>query len=232
MPQTAQSPRRSYAHAPRLAQTSLADTPLADTRLADTRLADTAPLDLRDLFASQGAARPTVELEIGCARGGFLLERLVSEPAVHLVGLEIRSKAATLAWEKIQQMGHADRCRVFCEDARQVLPRLPSQSVARVFIHFPDPWWKKRHGKRRLASLELLSQVARVLQPAGQLLIQTDVSDLAQAFLQAAEAEPNLKPCAASVLVDHNPFEARSPREKQATADGLPIFRLYYCRAP
>ena len=121
MPQTASDPRRSYANAP--------------------RLPDTTPLDLRDLFLSENrSSLPVVELEIGCARGGFLLERLATEPAVYLVGLEIQRKAATLAAEKVDKMGHASRCRVFSEDARDVLPRLAAESVRRVFLHFPDPW--------------------------------------------------------------------------------------------
>lgn len=201
------TPRRSYAHAPRL--------PEADSH------------DLRELFSP--ATDLGVDLEIGSARGGFLLERLNSDPRVRLVGFEIQLKAATLSAQKIEQLGLASRCRVFAGDAQLILPKMLAQSVRRVFLHFPDPWWKKRHTKRRLASLELMQQVERVLQPEGELFIQTDVEQLALAFAQTLSLTA-LVPKRDQPWVDHNPYGARSPREKQATSDGLPIHRLWYLK--
>jgi tRNA (guanine-N7-)-methyltransferase len=181
--------------------------------------------DLRELFSP--ATDFGVDLEIGSARGGFLLERLESDSGVRLIGFEIQLKAATLSAQKIEQLGFASRCRVFAGDVRVILPKLLAQSVRRVFVHFPDPWWKKRHTKRRLASLEHIQQVERVLQPAGELFIQTDVEELALAFAKTLSLTA-LIPVRDEPWVDHNPYGARSPREKQATSDGLPIHRLWY----
>jgi tRNA (guanine-N7-)-methyltransferase len=202
------TPRRSYAHAPRL--------PEADA------------YDLRELFGGAGLG---VDLEIGSARGGFLLERLAQDTGVRLVGIEIQLKAATLAAQKVEQRGFAERCRVFAGDVRVILPKVLPQSVQRVFVHFPDPWWKKRHTKRRLATLELMQQIERILRPEGELFIQTDVEQLAQAFLQALSLTDGLVPMREGPRLDHNPYGACSPREKQAMIDGLPIHRLWYRKA-
>jgi tRNA (guanine-N7-)-methyltransferase len=169
-----------------------------------------------------------VDLEVGCARGGFLLERLAQDAQVRLVGIEIQLKAATLAAQKIDQHGFTERCRVFAGDVRAILPKVLPQSVRRVFLHFPDPWWKKRHTKRRLASLDLMQQIARVLQSQGELFIQTDVEQLAHAFTQALSLTEGLVPLRDEPRLDHNPYGACSPRERQAVNDGLPIHRLWY----
>jgi tRNA (guanine-N7-)-methyltransferase len=121
--------------------------------------------------------------------------------------------------------------RVFGADAREVLPRLmPEASLARVFIHFPDPWWKKRHEKRRLRGPGTFDPLARLLRPGGQLFIQTDVEDRAQTFLEDVREHGGFH-VPDSGFVDHNPFQARSNREKRAIADGLPIYRILATRS-
>ncbi|HWO14456.1 MAG TPA: hypothetical protein VNN80_33350, partial [Polyangiaceae bacterium] len=91
-----------------------------------------------------GAAPERLELEIGPGRGGFIIERLAADPTAHIVGLEIRLKWASLVDERVRASGHGARGRVFAEDIRLALPRFGAGSLSRVFIHFPDPWWKKR----------------------------------------------------------------------------------------
>lgn len=173
-----------------------------------------------------------LELEIGPGRGGFMVERLAAEPDLALVGLEIRRKWATLVDERLAALGHRPRARVFAEDARLVLPRVASGSLRAVFVHFPDPWWKKRHAKRRVVDPGLVREVARALAPGGDLFVQTDVEERAADYLAAVAAEPAFTAAGpAGPLVPDNPFAARSPRERRALADGLPVVRLHWKRA-
>lgn len=51
-----------------------------------------------------------------------------------------------------------------------------------VFMHFPDPWWKKRHEKRLVMGDVFLTQVTRLLAPGGELFIQTDVEERADQY--------------------------------------------------
>src|SRR5258708_2656433 len=119
------------------------------------RLPEGESVDLRTL--GTGA---WIELEIGPGpKAGFLVERAVSAPEALLVGLEIRRKWATVGDTRLAKAGAGAHARVFCEDARQALPRLgPDASVRRVFMHFPDPWWKKRHRKRMVMGDAFLEQ--------------------------------------------------------------------------
>jgi tRNA (guanine-N7-)-methyltransferase len=192
------------------------------------RLPDSGPIDPRALVASAG--RP-VELELGSGRGWFMIERLAAEPDTTIIGLEIRRKWATIVDQRLEQRGLAPRARVFAEDARLVLPRFVAASVSIAYVHFPDPWWKKRHRKRLLVTPELVRELARVLAPGGELFLQTDVAERAQSYVQAVGLEPRLSPFSGGPEVSENPYAALSPRERRAIADGLPITRLRWRRA-
>lgn len=182
--------------------------------------------------AGEGAG--ALELEIGPGRGGFLVERLVNEPEVRIVGLEIRLKWASLVDQKVQELGLGARGRVFAEDIRHALPRFAGGSLARVFIHFPDPWWKKKHAKRRLASGGVVTELARLLRPGGELFVQTDVPETAEGYRVAIEAESAFSPLGdqpGCPLLSENPYGARSPRERRVIASGLPVTRLRFARS-
>lgn len=185
-------------------------------------------IDPRELV---GAGATPVELELGPGRGGFVFERLAVDPALRFIGLEIRRKWATIVDRRLAASPHAGRARVFAEDARDVLPRFVAGSIARAFVHFPDPWWKKRHHKRLLVGAPFLDELVRVLRPDGELFIQTDVEERAAAYEALCSACTGLVPVVNGPRIEENPFGARSPREKRAIADGIPIYRLLYRRA-
>ena len=177
-----------------------------------------------------------LELEIGPGpKAGFLVERAVAAPNAALVGLEIRRKWAAVGDARLAKLGHAARARVFCEDARSALPRIkPDGCVARVYLHFPDPWWKKRHTKRLVMGDVFLAEVARLLAPGGELYVQTDVAERAELYENAVTAHGAFDPAgdtAGSPVVTDNPYGARSPREHRAIADGLPVHRMLWRRA-
>jgi tRNA (guanine-N7-)-methyltransferase len=166
-----------------------------------------------------------IEIEIGFGRGMFLLERARAAPEARLLGIEIKRKWAYLVSQRAQRM-NLHGVRVFGADARDVLSRLtPDHSVQRVFMHFPDPWWKKRHAKRRLRGEQTLDPIARLLAPGGELFIQTDVDDRAQTFADELRAHGEFELPESTYLAE-NPYRARSNREKRACADDLPIFRI------
>jgi tRNA (guanine-N7-)-methyltransferase len=182
-------------------------------------------LDPASLLDEKGGR---LEIEIGPGRGGFVFERLAADETVRMIGLEIRRKWATIVDGRIKARGLGGRGRVFAEDARFALPRFRGGTVSAVFIHFPDPWWKKRHQKRMVASTELLRQIARLLVPGGELFFQTDVSERAEQFEALVEQVPEFRPWGDTPRIDENPYQAMSPRERRAVADGLPVVRLRY----
>lgn len=186
-------------------------------------LAPTAPegpLDLQTLLPGQGE----LELELGFGHGLFLYERAGGRPDVRILGLEIKKKWAYLVAERCQRRGLGN-VTVWSADAREVLPRIGAASIARVFMHFPDPWWKKRHAKRTLTGAALLDELARVLVPEGEFFMQTDVEDRAALHLAAVVRHGAFMLAGEAGYLAANPYGARSNREARATEDGLPVYR-------
>ena len=210
-----------------MSELPLATTPKPNPYADAPRLPEQGAVDPRALVGAHAA----VELEIGPGRGGFLFERLAEDAGVRIVGLEIRRKWATIVDRRLAERGYGSRARVFAEDARHVLPRFEGASVSRIFVHFPDPWWKKRHHKRLVVGTPLLDELSRVLVPTGEVFVQTDVEERAAGYEALFAAHSAFAPSTAAARVEAFPFAARSPRERRALADGLPIFRLWYRRA-
>src|SRR6185295_3847790 len=152
-------PNHPYAHAP--------------------RIPDGDQVPVTDLIPGSGP----IEIEIGPGRGGFLFERADASPGSRVIGFEIRLKWAALVDERLHKRGYGARARVFNADAREALPRLaPDASVAVFYLHFPDPWWKKRHEKRLVMGVPLLDAIARLLTDGGELFVQTDVEERAALY--------------------------------------------------
>ena len=196
------------------------------------RLPDEETVQLNDVISGEGP----FEIEIGPGRGLFMIERCQVAPEVRLMGLEIKRKWSCLVDQRLAREGFGDRARVFCEDARLALPKLqPSGGLERVFIHFPVPWWKKRHHKRLVIEENVLDELARLLRDGGELLIQTDVHERAEQYRALVDAHPLFEGAGdeeGQAPLEKNPFGARGNREHRADDDGLPVYRLLYRRRP
>lgn len=207
------------------ATTKRRPSPYADA----PRLPEGERVDLRTLVAGDW-----LELEIGPGRGIFLIERAVAEPRAGLVGLEVRRKWAAIVDERLAKRGFQKRARVFAEDAKEVLPKLgPDGVLKRAYLLFPDPWWKKRHQKRLVMGDVFTTELARLLEPGGELFVETDVEERAAQYEAKLIDCPELQPfgdAPGSPRLADNPYGARSNREHRAIADGLPVHRMRFKR--
>ena len=73
------------------------------------------------------------------------------------------------------------------------MPNLPSASLARMFVLFPDPWPKMRHKKRRLVQPTFVAEAARLLKPCGTLRLATDWADYADWTLEHFARSPDFR---------------------------------------
>jgi tRNA (guanine-N7-)-methyltransferase len=179
-------------------------------------------IDLVEIFPQTSE----IEMEIGFGRGLFLRQRARAVPTHGVLGIEIKTKWAYLVEQRARADGLSN-VRVFAGDVRELLPRIgPSGALARVFIHFPDPWWKKRHAKRSVVCEATLDALAPLLRPGGELFVQTDVQDRAEAHHRLLVAHPAFELGEGGGWLDANPYGAVSNREARAAEDGLPVYRL------
>lgn len=167
-------------------------------------------------------------LEIGFGVGDHLLAQAEAHPAVGIIGVEpflngvakLVGVVADKAEAGDEDLAH--RIRLFTDDARLLLKALPTASIERAFVLFPDPWPKKRHQWRRIVNPDTLADLARVIRPGGELRLGTDVPDYGRAMLLHALAEPRfrwLAECAADWR--HRPADWPSSKyERKAVAAG------------
>jgi tRNA (guanine-N7-)-methyltransferase len=171
-----------------------------------------------------------IELDIGFGPGLSLFERAAASPESRIIGIEVKTKLAYKVSARLQKH-NLQNVTILCGDAREVLKRAePGGSVQRVALHFPDPWWKKRHDKRRVIGEPLLTELARLMKPGGQLFIQSDVEHRAEQYVAQLRETAGFTLVSDTGYVDANPFDARSNRERRALEDGLPVWRILATR--
>lgn len=141
---------------------------------ADIMVAPPQPGQVLDFAAMFAEPRPTVEMEIGTGKGGFLLRRAQAFPGRRFFGIEWANKIYEYAADRMVRWGMTN-VRLMRTDARHlVIHHVPPESLAILHIYHPDPWPKKRHQKRRLIQPEFIAAATRTLIPGGRLAIQTD----------------------------------------------------------
>ncbi|MDH3662486.1 MAG: tRNA (guanine(46)-N(7))-methyltransferase TrmB [Alphaproteobacteria bacterium] len=158
---------------------------LLEDRLPELQVtvpSDGATIDLSEVFSP---ACQRCWLEIGFGGGEHLAAQAAACPEVGLIGCEpyVNGVARLLSL-----IGDADNVRVVIDDARLLLKALPAASFERIFVLFPDPWPKARHHKRRIVNPETLADMARLLQPGGELRLATDIMSYARPMLAGALA--------------------------------------------
>jgi tRNA (guanine-N7-)-methyltransferase len=173
-----------------------------------------------------------IDVELGCADARFLFELAPQFPERHHLGLEIREPLVEEVNEKARALGLANLEARFAHINIDLETLFPDGRLARVFINFPDPWFKRRHKKRRLVTPELVEVIHRKLGDGGELFFQSDVWDLALDALAVIEAAPTLFENVAGPwsFLRENPYSAKSLREVRCEERGMRIWRMLYRR--
>jgi tRNA (guanine-N7-)-methyltransferase len=185
------------------------------------------PLSWHALFGNE---RP-VEVEVGFGKGSFLLHAAMKYPDVNFFGIEIVRKYQLYSATRIA-IRQLTNVRLAKADARQFMRvHVPPASVRAIHVYFPDPWWKKRHHKRRLFTAEFARACVAALKPNGALHLATDVADYFALMKELCEAQPGL-----TVLPTPAAGEAEGETafltnfERKAHLKGTPVYRAHYRR--
>ena len=122
---------------------------------------------------------------------------------------------------------------VFCQAQLHMTEIFAPAAVDRVYINFPDPWFKRRHHDRRMVDAALADGIARVGRPGGEVFVQSDVWDIALDAMATFERDERFANLAGEWTFwrGGNPYGVRSWREQNAEETGLAIWRLLYRRA-
>lgn len=182
------------------------------------------PVDIEAVFADP--AKPLL-LDIGCARGRFLLRMAEAEPKWNYLGVEIREPLVEEANRLAAEAGLQNLHYAFCNAMlwlERLLEGIPAGRLQNVTIQFPDPWFKKKHAKRRMVNREMVDTIAKYLAPGGRVFVQTDIEFLADEMFSLFRADERFL----ESPTDVNPFPIKTEREKAVEDKQLPVYRTAF----
>jgi len=183
------------------------------------------PICWAELF---GNSNP-VELEIGSGKGLFLVNAARANPGHNFFGIEIAKKYAGLAAQRVVK-NDLSNVRVWAGDARPVLASMIApQSLQVVHVYFPDPWWKKRHKKRRVFTGALVDDIQRLLVNYGELSVASDVAEYFQVIRDLVAARSVFRELPAEdVRTPEHDLDYLTNFERKFRIEGRSIHRARY----
>lgn len=130
-----------------------------------------------------------VWLEIGFGGGEHLAAQAKANPDVGFIGAEPFINGIAKLVRSIEAEGLTN-IRIYGDDVRPFLERLPTGCLSRAFLLFPDPWPKARHARRRFICPENLAALARLLKLGAQFRVASDDMSYIRWTLRHAPVHP------------------------------------------
>jgi tRNA (guanine-N7-)-methyltransferase len=172
-----------------------------------------------------------LHLDIGCAWGRFLLQMAQLEPHWNFLGLEIREPLVEEANRWRDELGLKNLHYLFSNvniDLLILLQSLPPGILQYVTIQFPDPWFKRRHIKRRTVQPEFVDTLAQYMPTGGQVFLQSDVEAVAKQMRDRFLSHPAFQQQHSEPWLAFNPFPVPTERENVTLARNEPVYRSWF----
>jgi len=183
-----------------------------------------------------GDPKLKLHLDIGCASGEFLFDLALVNTSWNYLGIEIREKLVKTAKIKVREREIKNLYFVF-GNASNILNDVNSKFIIKnlksISFNFPDPWFKKRHHKRRVIQTEFINNLSNSLKKGTFIFIKTDVKDLFDymnstilnnvCFEKIDKKDFNYSE-------SFNPNKVKTNREKYVIVNQLDIFERIYIK--
>ena len=176
-----------------------------------------------------------IHLDIGSAKGEFLIELATKYPDWNFVGLEIREPLVSLCEKKRRKLELNNLKFLFCNvnvSLDEWLSDLDHGQLKRVSIQFPDPWFKRKHFKRRVLKTNILNSIAKAMSKDGEIFIQSDIFKLIEYMTNTIDENRYFTRKNVGDLrsIDKNPYNVMTDREIFSLKKNLLIYRVMYIR--
>lgn len=176
-------------------------------------------IDWKERFAD---GKPPKYLDIGCGFGWFSMDFSLQVQG-NILGIELRQKAADYA-NSVVESEQLSNCSVLWYSVLNGLDFLENNSVKQIFYFFPDPWFKKKHHKRRAFGIDFLQLCYDALENGGELLLQTDIDEVQEYHLKILEEFGKFD---FKIVSLDEPWEyPTTNKEKDCIKNGFEYFRI------
>ena len=180
------------------------------------------PLDWADFFGNDNP----VEIDIGSGRGLFLVTASDANPDVNYLGIEIDFREGRRAAKRLKKR-ESPNARVLGGNVREAFEKfIPHKSLAATHVYFPDPWWKRKHRRRRVFTDELVSQMHSALIDDGLVHSWTDVEEYFEVIRALMDNDARFETLTppAERSPEHD-MDYRTSFERKKRKAGCPIYR-------
>ena len=174
--------------------------------------------------------------DIGCASGDFLFELSFNNENWNYMGIEIREKLVQNANLKMTRRENKNLYFAF-GNANNIFNHPKNKtlidSITSISFNFPDPWFKKKHHKRRVIQPKLINLFSKSMQKGSLILIKTEVKELNDYM------ELTLSESIKFTKLDNeffrfnesfNPNKIQTNREKYVIVNQLKIYESIYMK--
>ena len=183
-----------------------------------------------------GDSKSNLHLDIGCAAGEFLFDLALINTSWNYLGIEIREKLVNNAKLNVLEKEINNLYFVF-GNANNIISDVHSKfiikNVKSISFNFPDPWFKKRHYKRRIIQPEFINILSNSLQKGTLIFIKTDVKDLFDYMDYTISSNFYFKTIDKKDInysESFNPNKVKTNREKYVIVKQLDIFERIYIK--
>ena len=139
---------------------------------------------------------------------------------VSTLGIELKLGLCRIAQRKLERENLTNG-HVIHADAKLAIPVLcRPNSVNAIYVLFPDPWWKRKHARRRLLDDGFFEMAHTFLKPGGCFVLKTDVLD----YFDAVDEYLQHLPCFERIAIEDVPSSkvwTLSTRERHCLEDNL-----------
>ena len=177
-----------------------------------------------------------LHLDIGCAGGEYLFDLALANNSWNYIGIEIREKLIKTAKLKVREKEIKNLYFVF-GNANNIFNDVQSnfflENIKSISFNFPDPWFKKRHHKRRVIQTELINNLSNSLKKGTFIFIKTDVKDLFDYMDCTISNNFNFQTVDKkdfNYSESFNPNKVKTNRENNVIVNQLDIFERIYIK--
>ena len=175
-----------------------------------------------------------LHLDIGCASGDFLFELSIKNKNWNYIGIEIREKLVLNANLKMKSRENKNLYFSF-GNANNIFNQSNNKSIINfitsISFNFPDPWFKKKHHKRRVIQPKLINLLSNSMKRGSLIFIKTDVRDLFDHMELTISESIKFKKIPyqdVKFYESFNPNRIQTNREKYVNLNQLKIYESIY----
>ena len=142
-----------------------------DRDIVNVKLAiqDKKYFDFNKMFGNDNP----VELEVGCGKGGFIVEKAKLNPNINFIAVELLENIIVMACEFAQKQGLKNI--KFVNSGAEYMPRyIKEESIDNIYLNFSPPFPKTTQESRRLTNDNYMNAYKSFLKVGGTVFQKTD----------------------------------------------------------